>query len=349
VMVQVFTSDRQQSPDRQRSFFNSTIERMQAVPGVQAVGAASAMPFALSNINIRSTLEVVGRPAAKDVEQRGTYVTIASPGYFRAMAIPLREGRLLEAHDSETAPIVALVSDALRRREWPEESPVGRRIRIMWQGRPVEAEVVGVVSQIRHDGLDVAPRPEVFLPLAQFPFGSMTYVARGSGDPAALIDRLKAEIWAVDAMQTIYDSASVERLVQTSLVRQRFSMSVLSAFALVALLLCAGGIYGIISFTTAQRTREIGVRMALGADGPIIRTMVMREAASVILIGLGAGIAGALVASRFLQTLLFDVRPGDPATIALVALLLAVVGLAACYLPARRATRVDPLVALRSD
>ncbi len=167
--------------------------------------------------------------------------------------------------------------------------------------------------------------------------------------PRALIDRVKRQIWTVDPLQSVYDAASVERLVHASVVRQRFSMSVMSAFALVALLLCASGIYGIISFTTTQRTREIGVRMALGADGPMIRGMVLREAATVILIGLAAGIVGALAASRFLQTLLFEVRPGDPLTIASVSLLLAVVGLAACYAPARRATQVDPLVALRSD
>jgi predicted permease len=349
VMVQVFAWDRHGAPDRARTFFKSTIEHLQALPGVQAAGAVSAMPFAMSNINIRSALEVVGRPAVKDVEQRGTYVTIASPGYFTAMSIPLREGRLLEDRDSETAPVVAVISEGLRRREWPDESPVGRRLRISWQGRPVEADVVGVVSQIRHDGLDTAPRPEVFLSLPQFPFGSMTYVVRGPGDAAALIDRVKGQIWTVDPMQPVYDSASVERLVQASVVRQRFSMSVMSAFAFVALLLCASGIYGIISFTTTQRTREIGVRMALGADGPMIRGMVLREAATVILIGLAAGIAGAVAASRFLQTLLFEVRPGDPLTIASVSLLLAVVGLAACYVPARRATRVDPLIALRSE
>jgi len=349
VMVQVFAWDRHGAPDRARAFFRSTIEQVRALPGVQAAGAVSAMPFALSNINIRSTLQVVGRPAAKDVEQRGTYVTIASSGYFAAMSIRLREGRLLEDRDSETAPVVAVISDSLRRREWPDESPVGRRLRLSWQGKPVEAEVVGVVSQIRHDGLDTAPRPEVFLSLPQFPFGSMTYVARGAGEPAALIDRVKRQIWTVDPMQPVYDSASVERLVQASVVRQRFSMSVMSAFALVALVLCASGIYGIISFTTTQRTREIGLRMALGADGPMIRWMVLREAATVVLIGLAAGIAGAVVVSRFLQTLLFEVRPGDPLTIATVSLLLAAVGLAACYLPARRATRVDPLIALRSE
>jgi putative ABC transport system permease protein len=349
VMTQLFVSDRHPGPVRQRSFFNATIARLQALPGVDAAGAVSAMPFALSNINIRSALEVVGRPAAREGEQRNAYVTIATPGYFRAMSIPLREGRAIEDRDTETAPIVAVISDALRRREWPEESPIGRRIRISWQGKPVDVEVVGVVSQIRHESLDTAARAEVFLPLAQFPFGSMTYVVRGAGDPSALIERVKREIWAVDAMQPIYDTASVERLVHASLVRQRFSMTMMSAFAFVALILCASGIYGIISFTTTQRTREIGLRMALGADAQTIRRMVLREGSIVIGVGLALGLIGAAAGSRFLRTLLFEVGPGDPMTFAVVCAGLAAVGLAACYIPASRATRIDPLTALRTD
>jgi putative ABC transport system permease protein len=349
VMAQVFAFDRHGTPDRLRAFFHTTIERMQALPGVEEAGAVSAMPFALSNINLRSSLDIVGRPAAKEGEQRTAYVTIATAGYFAAMGIPLREGRFIEQRDSETAPRVAVVSDALRRLEWPDQSPIGRRIRVQFQGEPVEAEIVGVVAQIRHESLDMAARAEVFFPFAQMPFGSMTYVVRGSGDATSLIDNVKRQIWSVDSMQSVYDTASLEKLVHASLVRQRFSMTMLSAFALVALILCASGIYGIISFTTAQRTREIGLRMALGADGPTIRRMVLREGSMVIAFGLVFGLVGALVGSRFLQKLLFEVRPTDPMTISVVCILLAAVGVAACYVPARRATRVDPLVALRVD
>ena len=150
-------------------------------------------------------------------------------------------------------------------------------------------------------------------------------------------------------MQTFYDTASVERLVQASLVRQRFSMTLMSAFAIVALILCASGIYGIISFTTTQRTREIGLRMALGADASTIRRMVLREGSRVIAMGLAVGLVGAAAGSRFLQALLFEVRPGDPVTLAIVCVVLGAVGLAACYLPATRATHVDPLTALKTD
>jgi putative ABC transport system permease protein len=349
VVVQVFAYDRNPTPERVRAFFNATLERLRALPGVQAVGAVSAMPFTSANIDIKSTLDIVGRPAANEREQRGTYVTIAAPGYFDAMSIPLRAGRLLSETDTERAPIVAVISDALRRREFPSEDPLGKRLVIQWQGERVEAEVVGVVSQIRHDSLDSAPRPEVFLPLAQLPFASMTYVLRGSVGSSALIDAAKREIWAVDPLQTFYETASVERLVSASVVRQRFSMTLMSAFALVALVLCATGIYGVISFTTAQRTKEIGVRMALGASAPAIQRMVLREGAAVVGTGVLIGLAGSLAASRFLQALLFETEPGDPATVAAVSALIAVVGLAACYLPARRATHIDPVAALRDD
>ena len=212
-----------------------------------------------------------------------------------------------------------------------------------------EVEIVGVVAQVRHEALDVAARPEVFLSLTQRPFGSMTYVVRGTDSTASLIEQVKHEIWSVDAKQPVYDTASVEANVRASVVRQRFSMTVMSGFAALALILCASGIYGIISFTTTQRTREIGVRMALGADTSTIRRMVLREASVVIAAGLALGLAGALAASRLLQTLLFEVRPGDPLTFGAVIVVLGSVGLAACYVPAKRATRVDPVIALRSE
>ena len=346
VAVQVFAWDRNGKPDRARTFFSTTLERMRAVPGVEAAGAVSTMPFMTTNIDIKTPLTVIGR-ASNEVDRGAAYVTIATTGYFEAMSIPLREGRYIEARDTERAPAVGVISDALRRREWPTESPLGRRIRVEWQGKPVELEIVGVVSQIRHDGLDGPARPEVFIPLPQIPFASMTYVLRGPGDPAALIAAAKREIWSVDPLQTFYDVATVEGLVYGSVVRHRFSMTLMSGFAVLALVLSATGVYGLISFSTLQRTREIGVRMALGADRRAIRLMVLKEGGVLVATGLALGLAGAITASRFLQALLFEVRPADPPTFAFVSLVIAAVGIAACYLPARRATKVDPLVALR--
>jgi putative ABC transport system permease protein len=349
VALQVFAWDRNGSPDRSRMFFDRTLARLRSIPGVQSTGAVSAMPFISANINIKSTLDIDGRPQLSNGDQRIVYVTVATPGYFETMSIPLREGRLLEHRDSQTASRVAVISDALRRREWPDESPIGRYIKVQWEGRPVKAEIVGVVSQIRHDGLDRAPRAEVFLPLDQSPFASMTYVVRGTGSPKALVDAAKREIWAVDPLQTFYDTPTVQGLVEKSVVRQRFSVTIMTAFAIVALVLCATGIYAIVSVTTSQRTREIGVRMALGADRSTIRRMVLREGTMLVGLGVVGGLVGAALSARFLRSLLFEVRPGDPLTFAIVCALLVAVGLAACYLPARRATRVDPLVALRVE
>ena len=349
VAVQVFAWDRNGTGDKVRNFFEATLDRMRTIPGVQSAGAVSAMPFAISNIDIRTPLEVIGKPALPERERRGAYLTVATPGYFTTMSIPLREGRFIEARDTNDAPSVAVISSELARREWPNESPVGRRIRVQWQGEPLELEVVGIVSQIRHEKLDRAARPEIFVPLAQVPFASMTYVLRGHGEPRALIEAAKREIWAVDPLLPAYDAAPLEAMVDASAVRERFSMTVMSVFAIVALLLCASGVYGIISFTTAQRTREIGVRMALGADGPAIRRMVLREGSMVIAAGIAVGLAGAIAAGRYLQTLLFEVEPADPVTILIVCSVLSIVGLAACYAPARRATQVDPLIALRNE
>jgi putative ABC transport system permease protein len=348
VALQVFAHDRNETPDKVRSFFAASLDRIRALPGVEQAGAVSAMPFMIANIDIKSALAIVGRDTAADA-QRGAYLTIAMPGYFEAMSIPLREGRLLDGRDTEKSPRVAVITESLRRRDWPSESPIGRRIRLQWEGAPIEVEIAGVVSDIRHDGLDRAARPEVFVPLPQVPFTSMTYVVRGRGREAALIEAVKREVWALDPLQTFYDVATVEGLVDASVVSQRFSVTLMSSFAALALILCAVGVYGLISFTTLLRTREIGVRMALGADGGTIRRMVLGEGAVLVVTGLVLGLAGAIGASRLLQSLLFEVRPGDPLTFVAAVAILGGVGLAACYIPARRATRVDPLVALRVD
>ena len=348
VALQVFAHDRNGTPDRARAFFQATLDRIRALPGVEAAGAVSAMPFANANINIKSDLDIVGRPT-KPQERRSVYLTIATSGYFRALTIPVREGRSLDDRDAEWSPRVAVISEALRRREWPNESPLGRHVRFVWQGQQIEAEVVGVVSQIRHERLDSAARAEVFVPFRQLPFASMTYVVKGKGDSAALIDAARRAVWSVDPLQTFYETGELEEMIAASLSRQRFSVTLLTALAAVALTLCAVGIYGVIAFATAQRTREIGVRIALGADQGAIRGMILREGGVMVGAGLAFGLMGSLAGTRYLRQLLFEVRAFDPLTLALVSCLLGAVALFACYVPARRATRIDPVMALRSE
>ncbi|HVL67043.1 MAG TPA: ABC transporter permease [Vicinamibacterales bacterium] len=349
VALQVFAHDRNPTDDQVRAFFNATLERLAQLPGVEAAGAVSAMPFTQANIDIKSTLDVVGRPSSPADEQRPVYVTVATPGFFHALSVPVREGRLLAAGDTARSPTVAVISEALRRREWPDESPIGRRIQVHWHGRRVEAEVVGVVNQLRHDALDAAARPEVFFALEQLPFASMTYVLRGSVPADDLIAAARKAVWSVDPKQTFYQTGAVQRMVESSVARQRFSTTVVAVVAAVAMLLSAVGLYGVISFATAQRTREIGVRMALGADRRAIRRMVLREGGLLAAAGIVVGLGGSLAVGQYLQSLLFEIHPADPVTLISVPVLLGFVALAACYVPAVRATKVDPLVALRNE
>lgn len=331
------------------AFYRQTLDRLSALPGVEKVGAVSAMPFIAANINIESPFQVEGRVAARAEEQPSTFLTIATSGYFSTMSVPLIRGRLFTDQDRATTPPVALVSDAMTRRHWPSEDPIGQRITVRWQGKPRTVEIVGIVGQVRHDGLDREPRPEVFMPHAQLPFGSMTFVVRTAGDAAGVMKAAKSVVWAIDPMLPFYDTATVEQLVAVSLAPRRFSLVLLGVFATIALVLAVVGLYGVISFSAAQRTREIGVRMALGARFADIRRLVVFEGLWLAAIGIGIGLAAALVATRFLESLLFGVTPSDPITLGLVAVLLFGVALLASYLPARRAARIDPLTALRVE
>jgi putative ABC transport system permease protein len=349
-LLQVFAyGDRYPTNDHRAAFFNQTLEGMRAVPGVETAGIVTAMPFMPANINIQGGFRIEGRPAPPEREQPVTYLTLASPDYFPAMRIPLRHGRLFTADDHAKAPQVAIINDLMANRFWPGASPIDQRITMNWQGRWRTMQVVGVVGRLRHDGLDSDPRPEVFIPFAQIPYGSMTYVVRTTGDAASLIPVLKRRIWDVDPTLALYHTSTIEALVAESLAPRRFITSLLGVLAALAFGLATIGIYGIVSFATAQRTREIGVRVVVGGSTRDILTLVFSEGARRVGIGILVGLAGSLAATRLVARLLYQVSPTDPLTLGGTAVLLAVVALLACYWPARRATRVDPLVALRSD
>jgi predicted permease len=265
------------------------------------------------------------------------------------MSIRVQDGRVFDEHDAERRAPVAVVSEMLARRTWPDGRAVGSRIRYRYEGQPRAAEVVGVVADVRHDALDRPPRRELFVPHAQVPFGSMTFVARTTADPAGAIAALTSAIHAVDPAPAIYRAATAQELVSRSLVERRFMLSLLGAFALLAGVLAAIGIYGVISVATAQRTREFGVRLALGAELGQILGMVLRQGATLTLGGLAIGIAAALALGRVMAGFLYGITPTDPLTLAGMTVVLAVVAFVACVVPARRATQVDPLVALRAE
>ncbi len=348
VVLQVFAWDRNATPEKRAAFFQQVLDRMKALPQVQRVGAVSAMPFIEANINMETALLSDERPVAQG-EEPSAFLTIATPGYFETMRMSLRQGRALEVYDTARSGRVAVVSEALVRRAWPDGRAIGRRFRYRYQGQLQQAEVVGVVADIRHDGLDRPARPELFVPHAQIPFGSMTFVARTAGDPASVISALKAEIRAVDPAQAVYRAATAQELVSRTLVERRFMLALLGGFALLAGILAAIGIYGVISVATTQRTREFGVRIALGAERGEILSMVLRQGAWMTGLGLAIGLAGALAFRRVMSGFVYGITPEDPITLGAVVGALALVALVACMLPARRATRVDPLVALRSE
>jgi putative ABC transport system permease protein len=348
VALQVFMWDRNPTPAKQAAFLRETLARIEALPGVLAAGAVSRMPFIEANIGIRSPLTIEGRPAVPG-EEASAYLTIATRRYFETMGIPLRAGRWFADSDRLDAASVALVNESLARRQWPGADPVGSRISVRWHGKPITAEVVGVVGSARHRRLDGEPDAELFLSSDQLPYGSMTYVVRAQSGGTALIGPVQRAIWSVDPLQAFYRTATLDELVAKSLSARRFLLLVLAAFAGVALALAATGLYGLMSFLATRRTQEIGVRVALGARGADIFRLVVGEGMTLAAGGLAVGLIGCLWAARLLEGALFGVSAVDPATAVAVLSLLAGAAFLACALPALRALRVDPVTALRGE
>jgi putative ABC transport system permease protein len=349
-VLQVFAYGEQyRTSDQTLAFFGAALERLQNVPGVEAAGLVSAMPFLPANINIQGGFRVEGRPEPRADQQPIADLTVATGGYFTAMRIPLRAGRLFSDEDRAHSRPVAIVNEQLAERYWPDGDPVGHRISVNWQGRWRTMDVIGMVGAIRHESLDADPRAEVFIPLAQLPFGSMTFVVRTSTDPVGLLPALKARIWDVDPALPLYDTATVDALVARSLAPRRVVTDIVGALAALAFVLAASGIYGIVSFATLQRTREFALRMAVGGTAADIRRMVFRDTLPLIAAGLAAGLLGVVAVERIIASLLYGVSPRDPLTLTATSAMLAAAAIAACYLPARRATRIDPLSALRAQ
>jgi putative ABC transport system permease protein len=349
-VLQVFAyGDRYRTNEQRLAFFDDVLARMRAVPGVEKAGLVTAMPFMPANINIQGGFRVEGRPALPERDQPVASLTVASPDYFPAMRMTLRNGRLFTDTDHAQAPQVAIINDLLADRFWPGASPIDQRITVNWQGRWRTMQVVGVVGRLRHDGLDSDPRPEVFIPFAQLPYGSMTFVVRTTTDASSLVPILKTKIWAVDPTLALYQTSTVEALVSQTLAPRRFIMSLIGILAGLSFLLATIGIYGIVSFATAQRTREIGVRVVIGGSARDILKLVFAESAKRVGAGIVLGLLGALAATRLVAALLYEVSPTDPVTVAVMTALLGGVALLACYWPARRATRIDPLAALKAE
>ena len=289
------------------------------------------------------------RPPPPPGEEPATVVSLATPGYFETLRIPLRAGRWFDDRDDGEGPAVAVINETLARQHWPESDPLDQRVTVQLSGEAHAAEIVGVVGTVRPRGFESLPRPEVFLPHAQYPDGSMTYVVRTAGDPAAAIPAIQDVIWAAAPLETFYSGATVAQLLAGTLAARRFTTILVALFGIVALALATLGIYGVIAVATAQRTHEVGLRLALGAAPRDVRWMVVRGAVGLAGAGVAIGLLASIPVSRSLASLLVDVTPFDLPTLAGVSTLLLAVAAAAAWSPARRAAATDPLAALRAE
>jgi putative ABC transport system permease protein len=345
--LQVFAYERQNTDERKQVFFRETIADVRGFTGVVDVAAVSAMPMIDANIDVQGPFAIEGRAPLSIDERPVASLTVVTPSYFGVMGIPVLRGRVFTSADTTAAEPVAVVSRSLADRHWPGVDPMGSWLEVRFSGRPRRVQVVGVVDEVRHDALDRPAREEIFLPLDPVAFGSMTYVIRSAGDPARLAEPARQAIWRHDPLLTFYDTKTVDELMSASVAPRRFSLVLATVFGAVALLLAAAGIYGVLSFTTGRQTREFGVRLAMGATSREIGRLVLGRGLRLGLICLACGLLASFWAGQALRSMLFEVSPYDPATLAGVAVLTLAVSLTACYLPARRAMRVDPLVALR--
>ena len=340
---------RYQTDTQRRAFFDLTLESLRGQPGVVRAGLVSAMPFMPADIDVRGQFRVDANSAQRDDELPTTSLAVATSDYFDALRIPLHGGRLFSAADHGEAPPVAIVNDLMAERAWPGEGPIGRRVTARWQNQWRTMEVVGVVGRVRHNGLESDPRPELYMPHAQLPFGSMTFVVETSIEPSAALPSLKAQIWAVDSTLPLWDTATLDSLVADSLAPRRFVMQIVGIVSGLAFILSVIGIYGMLSFWTVQRTREIGLRIAMGASQDGIIKMVLGQGMRLVAAGAAVGLAAALALSPTIAALLYGISPTDPVTLGVTTGTLLAAALLACYVPARRATMIDPVTALRTD
>ena len=327
------------------NFFQQVRERALALPGVLSVSLASFVPVSDNGNRTGVTAEGYTPRQGEDLELN---LNVVDRDYFQTLGIPLMLGRDFAPQDNANAPKVVIINEALANRFWPGQSPIGKRLNLAGE-QGVPPEIIGVAKTIKYRDLREAALPYLYLPVAQQYQTKLTLLVRTTGDPTALIPALRAEVRALDQNIPLFDVKTLAEQLGETLAPQRTNATLVGAFGLLALLLAALGVYGLTSYTVSQRTHEIGIRLALGAQKRDVLTLVVRQGMSMVVLGVGIGLVAALSLTRVVESLLFDVRPTDPLTFVGVVLLLAAVALLACYLPAQRATKVDPLIGLRHE
>jgi len=332
-------------PAQQTAFANALLDRVKALPGVQAAGITHSMPLVGDYV---LGFNIEGRPAIAPSDLPSTNYYAVTPDYFRAMGIRLIRGRTFTPQDDAKAPRVALINETMARQHFPNEDPIGKRINIT-NGPDAWREIIGIVADIKQYGVDEATSAQSYEPFAQVPFSSLNVVVRTNGSPAALLGALRPAVYAVDKDQPIGAIRPLEEIVADSIARQRFAMTLLTVFSLVALVIAAVGIYGVMAYSVVQRTGEFGIRMALGAQQRDVLRLVLMQGGKLIGLGLIIGLAATLAASRAMGSMLFNTSAQDPLTLGAITVLLGAVALVACLLPANRATKVNPIEALRTE
>ncbi|HSE36684.1 MAG TPA: ABC transporter permease, partial [Blastocatellia bacterium] len=332
--------------DNHLAFFSQLVERTSALPGVVAAGLSQSLPIQddyLLGFNIQ------GRPPVSPGEGKSTNYYAVTPDYFTAMGIPLLRGRLFTERDNNNAPPVAIINETMAKQYFPDEDPIGKGINVTQGPAEKFREIIGIVGDVKQYGL-ARPSPlQTYEPYIQMPFSVGTLVVRTEGNPAALSGAIRSEVLAIDKEQPVSRVRTLDQIVSGSVQQQHFLMLLVGVFAAVALILAAVGLYGVMNYAVTQRTHEIGIRMALGASGGNVLKLIVGHGMMLAFIGVAIGLAGAFALTRLIETLLFSISTTDPLTFAGISVLLTGVALVACLAPARRAIKVDPMLALRHE
>jgi predicted permease len=329
-----------------KAFFDRLKEKLDSTPGIAAVAVNSGAPLASGSPMMGGSFDIEGRMVDKQKVRPQAYMEVATPGTFHLLGVPVLSGRAFTDDDTDKRPTVIIVSRSFARHYFPNEDPVNKRI--TGDHGKTWATIVGVVGDVKQYGLERDPADTTYIPLAQYPMGT-TIMIKTAGDPMNYANQLRGAVHAINPEMPVSDIKTLDQIRGDSLAATRVTSVLLALFAALALIIAATGLSGVTALLVSQRTREIGIRLALGAQRGEVLAMIVKQSMRVILLGLGAGVIGALLASRVLSKLLFNTAPTDPVTFAGVALVLLTVALLASYLPARRVTRVNPLIALRAE
>ncbi|HEV2802100.1 MAG TPA: ABC transporter permease [Pyrinomonadaceae bacterium] len=330
------------------AFHRQALERLKSLPDVRSVGAVSALPFG-GNLGARTSFWIEGRPAPPPGEELSTDVRVTDENYFQAIGIPLLSGRTFTEQEAREDRRTIIINESMARQHFPGQNPLGQYLRVQMMPDPQPMEIIGVVADAKYKTLEGPPHPMVYWTHPQLVYSEMTYVMRTNGDPMNLAAAVRREIQAIDRDQPVADVRTMQSWIDELTARSRFGTLLLGIFAALALVLAAIGIYGVMAYSVTQRTHELGIRIALGAKSRDVLKLILGRGFALTLVGIALGLVASFALTRVMSSLLFGVSATDPVTFGGLALLLCAVALAACYIPTRRALKVDPMVALRNE